>query len=72
VLVKVAGGQTVIDNTTQANQNPQILFVNSANNNANAHAAAPVIANTTVAPYYARSAVVGDGHDAFPGFSVAS
>jgi len=69
VIVKLAASTAVVDNSQDENTSILALFQVAAN--------ATVSTSTikkaeTVGPYYARASVVGDGHDAFPGFATIS
>ena len=69
VIVKLAAGQAVSDQSIQTNDETVDVEQTQAS----------VQASTTwvklyehTGPYYARSSAVGDGHDSFPGFATIS
>jgi hypothetical protein len=69
VIIKLAAKTAVVDNSQDENTSILALLQVAANVTATT---STIKKAETVGPYYARSAVVGDGHDAFPGFATIS
>lgn len=69
VIIKLAASTAVVDNSQDENTSILALFQVTANVTATT---STIKKAETVGPYYARASVVGDGHDAFPGFATIS
>jgi len=68
IIVKLAGQAALSDQTSA--EDPSLLLILQVLNHVDVQTS--WLKLETVGPYYARSATVGDGHDAFPGFATVS